>query len=85
METLKLMSIRLDRRSLEQANRIAKEIRYFKTSDVIRTALWAGLKIVNARNHAKLLHLYWDEEAHGALYGLEDVLRTAAQNNEGAR
>lgn len=85
METLKLTSIRLEKRSLEQANRIAKEIHCFMTSDVIRTALWAGLKIVNARNHAKLSHLHRDEEAHGALYGLEDVLRAAAQNNEGAR
>lgn len=85
METLKLTSIRLEKRSLEQANRIAKEFHCYMTSDVIRTALWAGLKIVNSRNYAKLSHLHWDEDAHGVHYGLEDVLHAAAQNNEGAR
>lgn len=85
METLKLTSIRLDRQSLEQANNIAKEYRYYSGSDVIRTALWAGLKIVNSHNLPRLSTLHWDEDAHGAHYGLEDVIRTAAQNKEGAR
>ena len=85
MNTLKLTSIRLEKRSLEQANRIAKCFNYYMTSDVIRTALWVGLKIVNERNYAKLAHLYWDEENHGADYLLEDVLHTATQNEEGAR
>lgn len=85
METLKLTSIRLEKRSLEQANRIAKEFHCYMTSDVIRTALWVGLKIVNSRNYAKLSHLHWDEEDHGVLHELEDVLRAAAQNKEGAR
>lgn len=85
METLKLTSIRLERRSLEQANRIAKEIGYYQSSNVIRTALWAGLKIVNSHNCKWLGSLQFREEAYGAHYGLEDVLHAAAQNNEGAR
>ena len=84
METLKLTSIRLEKRSLEQANRIAKGTNFYMTSDVIRTALWVGLKIVTERNYAKLAHLHWDEEDHGADYVLEDVLHTAVQNKEGA-
>lgn len=85
METLKLTSIRLENRSLEQANLIAKEYNHYTGSDVIRTALWVGLKIVNTRNLPKLSHLNWDEYAHGARYGLDDVIHAAALNNEGAR
>lgn len=85
MELLKLTSIRLEKRSLEQANRIAKEIGCFQTSNVIRTSLWVGLKIVTSRNCLRLGSLQFKEEVDGALYGLEDVLRTAAQNKEGAR
>lgn len=85
MEPLKLTAIRLDKQSLEQANILAKEYHYYLGSDVIRTAIWVGLKIVNSRNLPRLSHLHWDEDAHGARYGLEDVLHAAAQNNEGAR
>ena len=85
MEKLKLTSIRLDRQSLEQANRIGREYNHYMSSDVIRTALWAGLKIVNSRNLILLSHLHWDEYANGARYKLEDVIQAAALNNEGAR
>lgn len=85
METLKLTSIRLEIQSIEQANNIAKDFHYYSSSDVIRTALWAGLKIVNSHNLPRLSKLHWDEDAHGVHHGLEDVLRAAAQNNEGAR
>lgn len=83
METLKLTSIRLEKRSLEQANRIAKEIGYYQSSNVIRTALWVGLKIVTSHNCLRLGHLQFEEEAYGTRYELEDVLQTAAQNKEG--
>lgn len=85
METLKLTSIRLEKRSLEQANRIAKEIGYYQSSNVIRIALWAGLKIITSRNWSRLAHLQFEEEENGAHYLLEDVLHAAAQNQEGAR
>ena len=85
MEPLKLTSIRLERQSLEQANDIAKEHLYYSSSDVIRTALWVGLKIVNSRNLPRLSYLHWDEDAHGAHYGPGDVLHTGVLNNEGAR
>lgn len=85
METLKLTSIRLEKRSLEQANRIAKEIGYYQSSNVIRTALWVGLKIVTSRNCLRLGHLQFEEEDHGVRYELEDVIQAAAQNKEGAR
>lgn len=85
METLKLTSIRLEKKSLEQANRIAKEIGYYQSSRVIRIALWAGLKIVNIRNLRRLEHLQFEEEVHGAHYGLEDVIHGAEPNKEGTR
>lgn len=85
METLKLTSIRLERQSLEQANKIAKDYYYYSSSDVIRTALWAGLKIINTHNCQKLLHLKSIEDVGLKHYGLEDVLHAAAQNNEGAK
>lgn len=85
METLKLTSIRLDRQSLEQANNFAKEYYHYSGSDVIRTALWAGLKIVNSRNLPLLSNLHWDEDVNGTRYEIKDVLRAAALNKEGAR
>lgn len=85
METLKLMSIRLDRRSLEQADKIVKCRQCYHQSDVLRLAIWAGLKIVNANNLYRLSRLQCDEEYDGVHHELDDVLRTAAQNNEGAR
>lgn len=85
MEPLKLTSIRLDRQSLEQADKIAKCRQCYHQSDVLRLAIWAGLKIVNANNLYRLSRLQWDEEYHGVHHELEDVLRTAAQNKEGAR
>lgn len=85
METLKLTSIRLEKRSLEQANRIAKEIGFYQSSNVIRIALWAGLKIVTSRNWSRLAHLQFEEEEHGVHYLLEDVIQSAVQNQEGAR
>lgn len=84
METLELTSIRLEKRSLEQANRIAKEYNFYMSSDVIRTALWVGLKIVNIRNLGRLAHLHYEEEAHGASYELEHILHAAEQDKEGA-
>lgn len=84
METLKLTSIRLEKRSLEQANRIAKEIGYFQSSEVIRIALWIGLKIINARNFRRLIHLRFEEELKNDYVSLEDVIQAAAQNKEGA-
>ena len=85
MEPLKLTTIRLERQSLEQANNIAKSRQRYHQSDVLRLAIWAGLKIVNATNLYRVSRLQWEEEAHGAHYELEDVLRTAVQNKEGAR
>ena len=85
MSTLKLTSIRLEKRSLAKASQIAKDNRYHKSSEIIRTALWVGLKIVNSRNCGKLSHYQFQEEIRKTSYGLEDVLRTAGQDKEGAR
>lgn len=82
MEKLKLTSIRLEKSSLEKASRIAKDNRYHKSSDIIRTALWVGLKIVNSRNCGKLSNYQFQEEILKTSYGLEDVLRTAGLKND---
>lgn len=85
METLKLTSIRLEKSSLEQANRIAKEFGYYQSSNVIRAALWVGLKIVNSNNLRRLSQLKYLEEDGLAYYRIEDVIQATGQNNEGAR
>lgn len=82
MEKLKLTSIRLENSSLEKASRIAKDNRYHKSSDIMRTALWVGLKIVNSRNCGKLSNYQLQEEILKTSYGLEDVLRTAGLKND---
>lgn len=82
MEKLKLTSIRLENSSLEKASRIAKDNRYHKPSDIMRTALWVGLKIVNSRNCGKLSNYQLQEEILKTSYGLEDVLRTAGLKND---
>lgn len=82
MEKLKLTSIRLENSSLEKASRIAKDNRYHKSSDIIRTALWVGLKIVNSHNCGKLSNYQLQEEILKTSYGLEDVLRTAGLKND---
>ena len=82
MSTLKLTSIRLEKNSLEKASRIARDNRYHKSSDIMRIALWVGLKIVNSRNCGKLSNYQLQEEILKTSYGLEDVLRTAGLKND---
>lgn len=83
METLKLTSIRLEKSSLKKASEISRCKQYYHLSDVLRLAIWAGLKIVNANNLYRIGRMQFDEEAHGARYELEDVLHASAQKKKG--
>ena len=77
MEFLKLTSIRLSKKTLAQAQEISRGRVYFSTSDVIRLAVWIGLKVVKVGLFHELSQMMWQEEYNGVNYSLEDVLRTA--------
>ena len=77
MENLKLTSVRLSKASLADAAKLGRELGFWRTSDVIRVALWFGLKFMKPGVLHKLLHMMWEEEANGKRFTLEDVLRTA--------
>ena len=82
MEILKLTSIRLSKSVLAQANELGHLLGYWKTSDVLRVAIWVGLKILNPGVLRELLHMMWEEEALGKHYSTMDVLRTAVKELE---
>lgn len=77
MEVLKLTSIRLPKAYLEEASKISKGIKYYYTSDVLRIAIWVGLKIMKPGVLHQLQSMVWKEETGLKSYTLEDVLRTA--------
>lgn len=77
MEVLKLTSIRLPKSALTKANNLANEFGYYQSSNVIRVAIWIGLKVLNPKVIFKLSHMMWEEEERDASFSLEDVLRTA--------
>ena len=77
MEFLKLTSIRLSKSSLSTASIIASKVGYYKTSEVLRVAIWIGLKCITPGTMHRLLHLMWEEEEGGMFHSLEEVLRTA--------
>lgn len=77
MEILKLTSIRLSKSSLSVANALAKKLGYYRSSEVLRVAIWVGLKALKPGVMRSLLHMMWEEEEGFAYYGLEDVLRAA--------
>ena len=77
MEILKLISIRLSKSSIDKARIIASSVGYYRASEVLRVAIWLGLKCITPGVLHKLLHLQWEEEELGVKYTLEDVLRAA--------
>ena len=77
MEFLKLTSIRLSKKALEQAQEMSRGRVYFSKSDVIRMAIWIGLKVIKVGSFHELSQMMWQEEYDGVNCSLEDVLRTA--------
>lgn len=77
MENLKLTSIRLSKAALAQANNLARSIGYFQTSQVIRVAIWVGLKMIKPSVFVNLSAMMWEDEEGIKHYTLEDVLRAA--------
>lgn len=79
MEILKLTSIRLSKSSLSQAAALGRGLGYFRQSDVLRIAIWIGLKILKPGVIHEFAHMMWEEEDKGANYSAADVLRTAGE------
>lgn len=77
MEVLKLTSIRLSKSALSHANQLAKSLGYYRSSDVIRIAIWIGLKFLKPGVVQEFLKMMWEEEEHFAYYDAQDVLRAA--------
>lgn len=77
MECLKLTSIRLSKDSLDKASKLGRELGYYKTSDVLRVAIWLGLKFLKPGVLHKYLDMMWKEELGWYHFSLVDVLRTA--------
>lgn len=87
MECLKLTSIRLSKASLNKASELARTLGYYQTAQVIRIAIWIGLKCITPGVLFKLSHLMWEEEERDRSVTLEDVLHTAGltqDSNQGA-
>ena len=82
MEVLKQTSIRLPESYIQEADFISNGHYQCGRSNVLRAALWVGLKIVSSKNLAEIMQYMWlDENAERmSLTGkitLEDVLRAA--------
>lgn len=79
MENLKLTSIRLSKDSLDRAERLSGDSRFYTTSDILRVAIWIGLKFLSRRSISELLVMMWREENSNEIITLEDVIRTAGK------
>lgn len=77
MEVLKLTSIRLSKAALDAASKLGRDLGYYRTSDVLRVAIWLGLKFIRPGVLHELLHMMWVEETEHKSFTLEHVLRTA--------
>lgn len=77
MEVLKVYSLRLESESIEQASEIASSVSFWKRSDVLRLAIWIGLKVIDSRHISELHRIWWHEYFKGDRTTLEDVLRAA--------
>lgn len=82
MEILKLTSIRLSKSALARANELGRSIGYYRTSDVLRVAIWLGLKFIKPGVLHEFLQMMWQEESNGADYCAADVLRAAGEKLE---
>ena len=77
MSKLKLTSIRVSTDSLDSAHALSKQMNYYSPSDVLRLAMWVGLKVITPSCASKLMGMMWKEEAGLDIITLESVLRTA--------
>lgn len=77
MEEKKIYSLRLDSETLEWANKIASRHYPFTRSDVIRLAIWIGMKVITSRHLSDLIRLKYHEEFMEFGVTLEGVLRSA--------
>lgn len=77
MEILKLTSIRLSKSALDRAGHLSRELGFNQSSNVIRIAIWVGLKVLSPGVLRRLSLMMWDEEDKGTSFSLEDVLRAA--------
>lgn len=80
MENLKLTSIRLSKSALASAKELARTTEYYRPSDILRVAIWLGLKFLKPGVLHKFMHMIWEEEVNGADYCAADVLRTAVDS-----
>lgn len=85
MSKLKLTSIRVSTDSLDSAHALSKQMNYYSPSDVLRLAMWVGLKVITPSCASKLMGLMWKEEAGLDIITLEDVLRNAGVLKEGGQ
>lgn len=76
MEKLKLTSVRLSKDTLGSASKLSNAVIGRCTSDILRIAIWLGLKFMNAGVLHQLQDMMWKEETGWKSYTLEDVLRT---------
>ena len=77
MENLKLRSVRFSRMVLSQANKLGRSLGHGQSSNILRLAIWIGLKALKPGVLHNLMHMMWQEEEGFAFYDIEDVLRTA--------
>lgn len=77
MSKLKLTSIRVSTESLDSAHALSKQMNYYSPSDVLRLAMWVGLKVITPSCASKLMGMMWKEEAGLDIITFESVLRTA--------
>ena len=80
MEKLKLTSIRLSMETLDRAERLSWDSDIYNTSDILRIAIWIGLKFMRVGIISKLLVMMSKEELKGEIITLEDVIHTAEEN-----
>lgn len=79
MEVLKLTSVRLSKSALANAAKLGRELGYYSTSEIIRVAVWIGLKFMKPGVIHQLLDMMWEEEEKGIKYSAKDVLRTGEE------
>lgn len=75
MEKLKLTSVRLSKDTLDSASKLSNAENYLCTSDVLRIAIWLGLKLMRPGVLLQLQHMMAQEETGWKSYKLEEVLR----------
>ena len=77
MEVLKLTSIRLPKEYLEAADKLGSNLGYYRRSDILRVAIWLGLKLFKPGVIRRYLDMMWKEELGRGCFTLEDVLHAA--------